>query len=111
VELTGLERIAYPLGPPAEGSRLDVAGLEAALAAHPAPRVLLLCHPHNPTGRVFDDDELDALARLATRHDLVVISDEIHADLVYPGARHRPFATSGPGPADDPAAMAAPPAR
>ena len=104
VELTGRDLIENPLGPPAEGSRLDVAGLEEALAAHPAPRVLLLCHPHNPTGRVFDDVELDAVARLAIRHDLVVISDEIHADLVYPGARHRPFASSGAGPAADAAA-------
>jgi cystathionine beta-lyase len=91
VELTGRELIDNPLGPPADGSRLDVAGLEAALAAHPSPRVLLLCNPHNPTGRVFDDAELGALAELAVRHDLVVVADEIHADLVYPGTRHRPF--------------------
>lgn len=95
VELTGRELIENPLGPADGGSRLDVAGLEAALAAHPSPRVLLLCNPHNPTGRVFDEGELAALARLAVRHDLVVIADEIHADLVYPGARHRPFATLG----------------
>jgi cystathionine beta-lyase len=58
--------------------------------------VLLLCNPHNPTGRVFDDAELGALAALAVERDLVVISDEIHADIIYPGARHRPFAALGP---------------
>ena len=95
VELTGRELIDNPLGPPEDGSRLDVDGLEAALAAHRSPRVLLLCNPHNPTGRVFDDAELRALADLAIRHDLVVVSDEIHADIVYPGGLHRPFASLG----------------
>jgi cystathionine beta-lyase len=96
VELTGRELIDNPLGPPEEGSRLDVEGLAAALTAHRAPRLVLLCNPHNPSGRVFDDGELSAVAELAIRHDLVVVSDEIHADLVYPGARHRPFASLGP---------------
>jgi cystathionine beta-lyase len=61
--------------------------------------VLLLCNPHNPTGRVFDDAELRALADLAIRYDLVVVSDEIHADIVYPGGRHRPFGSLGAEPA------------
>lgn len=56
-------------------------------------RVLLLVNPHNPTGRVFTRDELTALAEQAERHDLLVISDEIHADLVYEPNRHIPFAT------------------
>jgi cystathionine beta-lyase len=59
-------------------------------------RVLLLCNPHNPTGRVFRRDELDAIARIAVEHDLLVVSDEIHADLVYRGARHIPFASLSP---------------
>lgn len=74
---------------------IDLDGLRAA--ADPDTRVLLLCHPQNPTGRVFGRDELEALAELALRHDWVVVSDEIHADLVYPGgARHLPFATLAP---------------
>ncbi|WP_245690784.1 MalY/PatB family protein [Sinosporangium album] len=56
-------------------------------------RVLLLVNPHNPTGRVFSEAELTALAELAERHDLLVLSDEIHADLTYGDARHIPFAT------------------
>jgi cystathionine beta-lyase len=59
-------------------------------------RVLLLCNPQNPTGRVFERRELEALAEIAAAHDLVVVADEIHADLVYPGARHVPFASLAP---------------
>lgn len=58
-------------------------------------RMLLLCNPHNPTGRVLDRDELETLAAIACEHDLVVVSDEIHADLVYRGRTHVPFATLG----------------
>ncbi|NRQ40772.1 aminotransferase class I/II-fold pyridoxal phosphate-dependent enzyme [Nonomuraea sp. NN258] len=56
-------------------------------------RVLLLVNPHNPTGRVFTRDELTELAEHAERHDLLVISDEIHADLTYEPNQHIPFAT------------------
>lgn len=56
-------------------------------------RALVLVNPHNPTGRVFTAEELDALAHLARRHDLLMISDEIHADLVYPPHQHVPFAS------------------
>lgn len=59
-------------------------------------RILLLCHPHNPTGRAFDRDELRALADLAHRHDLVIISDEIHSDLTYAPRSHIPMATLDP---------------
>lgn len=58
-------------------------------------RALLLVNPHNPTGRVFTRAELEHLADLAERHDLLVISDEVHADLTYPGHRHVPFASLG----------------
>ncbi|MFI6594766.1 MalY/PatB family protein [Nonomuraea sp. NPDC050536] len=56
-------------------------------------RVLLLVNPHNPTGRVFTRQELEILAEQAERHDLLVIADEIHADLTYAPNRHIPFAT------------------
>ena len=52
--------------------------------------------PTTRPGRVFDDGELAALAEVAVDADLTVISDEIHADLVFPGVRHRPFASLGP---------------
>lgn len=51
-------------------------------------RLLLLCSPHNPVGRVWSAQELQEILRIARRHDLVVLADEIHADLVYPEYRH-----------------------
>jgi cystathionine beta-lyase len=77
--------------PGPEGYEIDFDGLRRADA-----RVLLLCHPHNPTGRVFRDRELEAIAEIALARDWVVVSDEIHADLVYGGRRFRPFASLSP---------------
>ena len=73
---------------------IDFDHLRATL--EPDARLILLCNPHNPTGRVFEREELLALGELALEHDLVVVSDEIHADLTFPGHRHIPFATLGP---------------
>jgi cystathionine beta-lyase len=61
---------------------MDLEHLEAC-AADPSVKVLFLCSPHNPVGRVWSNDELEALLAIARAHDVVVISDEIHADLVY----------------------------
>jgi cysteine-S-conjugate beta-lyase len=58
-------------------------------------RVFLLCNPHNPTGRVFGRAELEAMAEIAVKRDLVVFADEIHQDLLFPGHRHIPFASLG----------------
>ncbi len=55
----------------------------------------ILCHPQNPTGRVFERSELERVAELAVKHDLVVVSDEIHAELVHPGHGHMPLAALG----------------
>jgi len=93
LEMIGRRLVDHPLGSAAEGYPLDV---DALRTLDPGARVLLLCNPHNPTGRVFRRDELEALAALALERDLLVVSDEIHADLVYPGATHIPFATLGP---------------
>ena len=59
-------------------------------------KILVLCNPHNPTGRVLRRDELEKIAAVALQRDMIVISDEIHADIVYPGHRHIPFASLGP---------------
>ena len=58
------------------------------------PRLLLLCNPHNPTGRVWTFEELETLAQLCCRHDVIVLSDEIHCEFVDPelGHRYQPFA-------------------
>jgi len=57
-------------------------------------KMLILCSPHNPGGRVWTAEELTATAEFARRHDLVLVSDEIHHDLVMPGHRHIPMATA-----------------
>jgi len=56
-------------------------------------RLLLLCSPHNPVGRVWGRAELEEILRIARRYNLTVLSDEIHADLVYPGQQHTALAT------------------
>jgi cystathionine beta-lyase len=91
---TGRRLVENPLRQGAERFEMDVEGLRRTVDAH--TRVLLLCNPQNPTGRVFERPELEAVAELAVERDLVVVSDEIHADLVYPGRRHIPFASLGP---------------
>ena len=55
-------------------------------------RLLLLCSPHNPVGRVWSSTELEQVLRIARRYDLTILSDEIHADLVYPGQQHMALA-------------------
>jgi len=62
----------------------------------PRTRVLIFCHPQNPTGRAFTRAELEQVAAFAIRHDLIVVSDEIHADIVYPGNTHIPLASLSP---------------
>jgi cysteine-S-conjugate beta-lyase len=75
--------------------RFDHDELDARLTVDPA-RMLLLCHPQNPTGHVFTRAELEQLAELAVRHDLVVVSDEVHGELVHPPHHHIPFASLDP---------------
>lgn len=88
---TGRELVECPLG---AAGRLDLDALEATFADLPANRgsaVFLLCSPHNPTGVVHTKPELERVAELATRHGVRVISDEIHAPLVYGGSRFVPY--------------------
>jgi cysteine-S-conjugate beta-lyase len=59
-------------------------------------RMLILCSPHNPVGRVWTRPELEALGRIAVERDLIVVADEIHHDLVYRGRRHQVFAALAP---------------
>ncbi|MFE2377107.1 MalY/PatB family protein [Streptomyces sp. NPDC059398] len=59
-------------------------------------RVLLLVSPHNPTGHVLRRAELEALAEIVLRHDMLVVSDEIHSELVHEPHQHIPFASLGP---------------
>lgn len=73
-----------------------------ALAAKLTPRtkIVFLCSPHNPGGTVWSPAELQALAAFCIKHNLILVSDEIHCDLVFPGARHTPTLTAAPEVAD-----------
>ena len=59
-------------------------------------RIFVLCNPHNPVARVFTRNELEGLAEICLRRNIIICSDEIHCDLIYPGYRHIPIATLGP---------------
>jgi cystathionine beta-lyase len=59
-------------------------------------RLFLLCNPHNPVGRVFSRDELQQMAEICLRHDVVICSDEIHCDLIFEGHQHIPIAALSP---------------
>ena len=87
-----LRTVPVPLTDAAEGWRLDLERLDDALAA--GARAVLLCHPHNPTGRVFTGDELRAVAGLADARGAAVVSDEVHAPLLAAGATFTPYAAS-----------------
>ncbi|MEA2332308.1 MAG: N-succinyldiaminopimelate aminotransferase [Thermoleophilaceae bacterium] len=88
VRLAGGAVRPIALEPP--GWRLDEAAVRAAATAN--ARVLLLNSPHNPTGRVLDESELELLARLCRELDLIAVTDEVYEHLVYDG-RHVPLAT------------------
>lgn len=73
---------------------LDIAGWDAKLDG--SERMFVLCSPHNPGGRVWSADELRAIADFCRRHELILVSDEIHHDLVMPGQRHIPMPLAAP---------------
>lgn len=62
----------------------------------PQTRMLILCSPHNPGGRVWTVEELQAVADFCIRHDLILVSDEIHHDLIYPGQKHTVMPLAAP---------------
>lgn len=66
---------------------------EGKRSGPPRHRLLILCSPHNPVGRVWSPEELKKLGQITTEHDLTVISDEIHADLTFSDFSHTPFAS------------------
>ena len=88
---TGRRIVDCPLDP--HGWRIDPERLASVVSADGGTRAILTCNPHNPTGRAFDAEELAAIAEVAERHDLLVVSDEIWCDVVHPGAKHIPIAT------------------
>jgi cystathionine beta-lyase len=93
---TGRRLVENPLVCGAAGARFEIDFELLRSRIDATTRILLLCNPHNPTGRVLERRELEGLAELALAQGLVVVADEIHADLVYPGQRHVPFASLSP---------------
>lgn len=93
IKASGRQAVWNPMVEGTAGWELDLDGLEEAI--EPSTRLLMLCNPQNPTGRVFRRDELERLAEIVLRHRLWVVSDELHADLALFG-RHIPFASLDP---------------
>jgi cystathionine beta-lyase len=89
----GLRVVEVPLARIDGRWELDFDAIEVAFAA--GARSYLLCNPHNPTGRVFSVADLERVASLAEQYGVLVLSDEIHASLTLPGARHTPFVSLG----------------
>lgn len=86
--------------------RMDLDGLANQLDG--TERIVILCSPHNPGGRVWTEDELRAVADFCIEHDLILISDEIHQDLVFPGHTHTVMANAAPHALDRVVLMNAP---
>jgi N-succinyldiaminopimelate aminotransferase len=100
IAMAGCHRVTVPLVTDGQGFAIDVDGLRRAIT--PRTRALIVNSPHNPTGMVATDAELAAIAELAVARDLLVITDEVYEQLVYPnsaGRRHLPLA-GYPGMAD-----------
>ncbi len=88
-QLSGRELITVPMRLDGDRWELDLEAIRGVLRPG---ALLLLTNPHNPTGRVFTEDELLAVADLVADADATVFADEIHAPLVYPGHTFRPYA-------------------
>ncbi len=92
VTRNGREILRNPLHRSPEGDyTFDLDDLRSKIDAD--TKLLLLCSPHNPVGRVWRRDELEALAEICLEHNIKVVADEIHSDLVYAPYKHIPFAT------------------
>lgn len=76
---------------------MDLADLEAKAARRDA-KMIILCNPHNPVGRAWSPEDLTGLGQICTKHDLLIISDEIHCDLVYPWATFTSMGAITPSP-------------
>lgn len=88
----GCEIVSNPLRRTADTYEMDFDALERC-AADPRAKVMLLCNPHNPAGRVWTPDELTRLGNICLRNGVTVVADEIHCELVYKGFKYTPFAS------------------
>lgn len=94
VEGNGRRVVENPLVPTADGYDMDLDGLRAVIEAE-HPKMLILCNPHNPIGVQWDRDTMAELAAICRAAGMVVVSDEIHGDLMLHGRKHIPFLSCG----------------
>ena len=91
-ENSNLEQIATPLSQDPDGNYL-INENHLTSTIQPQTRVFMLCNPQNPTGRVFSKSELQVVAKICIENNIIICSDEIHSDLVFPGNKHIPIST------------------
>ncbi|HMS96396.1 MAG TPA: MalY/PatB family protein [Tabrizicola sp.] len=94
IKAAGREVLECPLVIRDGLAKMDLAAWEQRLSGR--EKMLILCSPHNPGGRVWTSEELRAVAAFCEKHDLILVSDEIHHDLVYPGQKHTVMANAAP---------------
>ena len=94
IENNGAEMVANPLVYENGRYRMDFGDLEEK-ARDPRVRLAILCSPHNPVGRVWTADELTRFGEICLKNDVLIVSDEIHGDLIYRGHTFTPFARLG----------------
>lgn len=99
IETTGRNLIDNPLFEKAYGYELDFDDFEHKIIDNNV-KAFILCNPHNPTGRVWSETELTTLAKICQKHDVWILSDDIHSDLIMPGYNYQPLAKIFPKYAD-----------
>ncbi len=90
IHAAGRKVVECPLVNDVGRYEFDFDGYDAQMTGD--ERMVILCSPHNPSGRVWSKGELQAVAAFAKRHDLILVSDEIHHDLTFSGVKHTPMA-------------------
>jgi len=90
-ENNNIQQITVPLKNTVNGYEIDFNDFEVRIRDD--TRVFILCNPHNPVGRVFRKRELERMGEICLAHNIIICSDEIHCDLVYPGHKHLPIAS------------------
>ena len=98
IRSNGCEQLDNPLQLDNNHYVMDLVDLEKKIT--PRTRMIILCSPHNPIGRVWTKEELKDLGELCIKYDILIVSDEIHEDIVYPGHVHTVFHTISPEFAD-----------
>jgi cystathionine beta-lyase len=92
IENNGCRILLNPLKLSNNHYKMDFEDLEKK-AKDPRAKMIILCNPHNPIGRVWTKKELKQLGEICIKNEIIIVSDEIHCDLIYPGYKHTNFAT------------------